>query len=321
MYKKIKNLEQEVNKVIVGQEYMVRGLILALLSNGHILVNGCPGLAKTLAVKTLSNLIDGKFSRVQFVSDLMPHDILGVEVMDPVTGKIAFRKGPIFANLVLADEINRASPRTQSALLQSMQEREVTVGGETFDLPSDVFMVLATLNPFEMRGTYELPETSIDRFMMMLEVGYPDKDSERRVAVEDFENKSKNLTPIINMGDIVKAREACSKILLSEQATNYIVDLVRATRNGRKDINLGVSPRGAETLVKASRALAFLEGQSHVSPRHIKTLAPDVFRHRILRSDLARQKGITSDEIIEEILKGVAIYGGGGMNGLACRGA
>jgi len=297
-----------INAVIIGQEHMVRGLMLALLSNGHILLESVPGLAKTLAVKTLANLINADFSRIQCVSDLMPHDILGVEVMNPVTHEIGFKKGPIFSNLVLADEINRASPKTQSALLQSMQEREVTVGGETFPLPSDIFMVLATLNPSEQRGTYELPETSIDRFTMKLRVEYPDRDSERRVAVEDFEKQSKDLAPIINIEDIVKAREVCSQILLTEQANNYIVDLVRATRIKRKDIKLGVSPRGAETLVKVSRALAFLNGHNYVSPHEIKGLVPDVFRHRILRSDLARQKGITSDEIIKEILKGVAIY-------------
>jgi len=308
MYQKIKALEKQVNEVIIGQEYLVRGLIIALLSNGHLLIESVPGLAKTLAVKTLSNLINGKFSRIQFVSDLLPHDILGVEVMDPTSHKISFKRGPIFANLVLADEINRSSPKTQSALLQAMQEREVTIGGETFPLPSDVFMVLATLNPSEQRGVYELPETSIDRFMMKLAVSYPDRDSERRVAVEDFEGQSRALTPIINMEDIVRAREACSEILLSKQANNYIVDLVRATRKKRKDVKLGVSPRGAETLVKASRALAFLNGHSYVSPHEIKSLVPDVFRHRILRSDLARQKGTTSGEIIKEILKGVAIY-------------
>jgi len=310
MYQKIKALEEEVNKVIVGQEYMVRGLILALLSNGHVLIESVPGLAKTLAVKTLSNLINAAFSRIQFVSDLLPHDILGVEVMNPATHEISFKRGPIFANLVLADEINRASPKTQSALLQAMQEREVTVGGETLPLPSDVFMVLATLNPSEQRGVYELPETSIDRFMMKLAISYPDRDSERRVAVEDFEVQSRRLIPIIDLEDIVRAREICSKTLLSQQANNYIVDLVRATREKRKDTKLGVSPRGAETLVKASRALAFLNGHSYVSPHEIKSLVPDVFRHRILRSDLARQRGITSDGIIEEILKGVPIYGG-----------
>jgi MoxR-like ATPase len=297
----------EVGKVIVGQKYMVERLLIGLLADGHILLEGVPGLAKTLAVSTLARTVEAKFQRIQFTPDALPADITGTLIYQPQEMKFVPRKGPIFANLILADEINRAPAKVQSALLEAMQERQVTIGETTYPLPKP-FLVLATQNPIEQEGTYPLPEAQVDRFMLKLSVGYPSRDEEleilNRVAVGDPVQTS----VVVKPEEILKAREAAHRIYVDERVKKYIVSLVHCTRKpsdfGLKMDDLvryGASPRASIYLTKAAQAYAFLKHRAYVTPEDVKVMGPDVLRHRILRSYEAEAEGIG----VEDIIRGV----------------
>jgi MoxR-like ATPase len=304
-------LTDEIGKVIVGQRYLIERLLIGLLADGHILIEGVPGLAKTLAVRTLSDAVKTEFRRIQFTPDLLPGDLTGTMVY--TDGKFTPRKGPIFANFILADEINRAPAKVQSALLEAMQERQVTIGDKSYPLPRP-FLVLATQNPIEQEGTYPLPEAQVDRFMLKLRVGYPDREEEfiiqERMTVKDIPG----VTPIIVPDDILKAREAVYKIYIDEKVKNYIVDIVMASRDPEeykldiKDlIAYGASPRATIYLNMAGRAHAFLQGRAYVTPDDIKSIGPDVLRHRIILSYEAEAEELTSDDIVQKIFDGVEV--------------
>ncbi len=304
-------LTDEIGKVIVGQSYLIERLLIGLLADGHILIEGVPGLAKTLAVRTLSDAVKTEFKRIQFTPDLLPGDLTGTMVFSE--GKFTPRKGPIFANFILADEINRAPAKVQSALLESMQERQVTIGEQTYPLPNP-FLVLATQNPIEQEGTYPLPEAQVDRFMLKLKVGYPGRDEEyaiqERMTVKDIPT----VTPVITPEEILKAREAVYKIYIDEKVKNYIVDIVMASREPDKynlDIKdliaYGASPRATIYLNMAGRAHAFLQGRAFVTPDDIKSIGPDVLRHRVILSYEAEAEELTSEDIVQKIFDGVEV--------------
>jgi len=302
-------LRAEIGKVIIGQKYLVDRLLVGLLSNGHVLLEGVPGLAKTLSVKTLAAAIHTGFQRIQFTPDLLPADLLGTQIYSPKDGTFSTKRGPIFTNLLLADEINRAPAKVQSALLEAMQERQVTLGGETHKLPSP-FLVLATENPIEQEGTYPLPEAQVDRFMLKLRITYPSIEEEKQIleamAVTD---KHFAVTPVVEPDTIFRAQKVVSEIYMDEKIKDYILSIVFATREPEKYklaikdyLRYGASPRATIYLAVAARAQAFLQGRGYVTPQDVKTIAPDVLRHRIIASYEAEAEELTTDDLIVRIL-------------------
>ncbi len=307
-------LQEELGRVIVGQKYLLDRLLLGLLANGHLLLEGVPGLAKTLAVKTLAGAIRTGFARVQFTPDLLPADLIGTLVFNPKDGDFQTKLGPIFSNLVLADEINRAPAKVQSALLEAMQERQVTIGEKTFPLP-DPFLVLATQNPLDQEGTYQLPEAQLDRFMLKLNVTYPSRAEERTILdLMGTSAKLPSVSGVVAPEDIIAARDVVNSIYVDDRVKDYIVDIVFATRDPaayklKLDglIRCGASPRATINLTIAARAHAFLQGRGYVTPQDVKTIGPDVLRHRILVSYEAEAEEITSEGIVGRIFSGLAV--------------
>ena len=308
-------LKQEIGQVIVGQKYLIDRLVIGLLANGHVLLEGVPGLAKTLAVKTLSDCIQGEFKRIQFTPDLLPADVVGTLIYSPNQGEFTTKKGPIFTNLLLADEINRAPAKVQSALLEGMQERQVTIGDETFPLPSP-FLVLATENPIDQEGTYPLPEAQMDRFMLKLVVDYPDRSEELKILDANANvSVHREVSPVVDAETIFRSRELVDQIYLDEKLKGYLVDIVLATRkpgdHGLSDlepfIRFGASPRATISLALAAKAIAFTQGRSFVTPQDLKDIAPDVLRHRVIVSYEAEAENVNSDEIIQRILDTVPV--------------
>jgi MoxR-like ATPase len=309
----IQQINQELSKVIVGQRYVIDRLLIALLANGHILIEGVPGLAKTLSVKTLSKCIQTKFQRIQFTPDLVPADLIGTRVYNPKDGNFTTKKGPIFANLILADEINRAPAKVQSALLEAMQERQVTIGDNTFKL-DDPFLVLATQNPIEQEGTYPLPEAQVDRFMLKIRIGYPDKKEEKEIMERMAGHEPKEVNPVVSPQDIVKAREIVSEIYIDEKVKDYIVDLVCATRapeeyklDIKNLIAYGASPRASIYLNIASKAHAFIHGRGYVTPEDVKSIGMDVLRHRIIVTYEAEAEELTSEDVVKKVFDQIEV--------------
>jgi len=308
-------LRQEIGKVIVGQKYLIDRLIVGLLANGHVLLEGVPGLAKTLAVKTLADCIKADFKRIQFTPDLLPADVVGTLIYSPNQGEFSTKKGPIFANLLLADEINRAPAKVQSALLEGMQERQVTIGDKTFPLPTP-FLVLATENPIDQEGTYPLPEAQMDRFMLKLVVDYPDREEELKILDSNANVSVKHqVSPVVDAETIFRARDMVDQIYLDNKLKGYLVDLVLSTRKpgqyGASEldafIRFGASPRATISLALASKAVAFMNERSFVTPQDIKDVAPDVLRHRIIVSYEAEAEDVSSDDIIGKLLETVPV--------------
>jgi MoxR-like ATPase len=306
-------VKAELHRVIVGQEYLLDRLLIALIADGHILLEGVPGLAKTKTLTALTRVMDAQMNRIQFTPDILPSDVIGTEVYRPNSGDFQIRKGPVFTNLLLADEINRAPAKVQSALLQAMQEREVTIGEQTFRLPRP-FMVLATQNPLEQEGTYPLPEAQVDRFLMKIKVGYPSFDDE--VAIVELASRPATADPELNvvlpMQQIEQLRLLAQDVYVDPKIDRYIVSLVHATRNAEAYglqglIEWGASPRASIALKVTARALAFMRGRTFVTPEDVKSVAPDVLRHRILVTFEAEARSIDTDEIVRVLLKGVAI--------------
>jgi MoxR-like ATPase len=304
----IRPLFSELNKVIVGQKYLVDRLVVGLLANGHILLEGVPGLAKTLSVKSLASAIHAKFSRLQFTPDMLPADVVGTQIYNPQSGGFSTRKGPIFANLVLADEINRAPAKVQSALLEAMQERQVTIGETTYPL-EEPFLVLATQNPIEQEGTYPLPEAQVDRFMLKLKVGYPSRAEERQILeLMGHTGKLPSVDPILEAQQILEARRVANEIYVDDKVKDYIVDIVCATRDPeaykidiKPFIQLGASPRATIALTLCARAFAFLQGRGYVTPQDVKSIGMDVLRHRVSVTYEAEAEDKTSETIIQKI--------------------
>ena len=305
----LQDLLAEINKVMVGQETLVERVLIGLLADGHILLEGVPGLAKTLLIKTTSEAIQADFSRIQFTPDLLPADLIGTQIYNPRSGEFSVHEGPIFANLILADEINRAPAKVQSALLEAMQERQVTIGSETF-IMDDLFLVMATQNPIEQEGTYPLPEAQVDRFMLKVKVDYPTRSEERLIIDRMTGASLPTVNPVVTPGDILRARNMVRQIYVDDKIKEYVLDLVLTTRhpgtNGLSDLNnlidFGASPRASINLIAASRAHAFIKGRGFVTPEDIKQIAPDVQRHRIITSYEAEAENITSDHIVRRIL-------------------
>jgi MoxR-like ATPase len=309
------DLIAEVGKVVVGQEAMISRLVVGILTGGHVLLEGVPGLAKTLTVRTLAEAIDTGFSRIQFTPDMLPSDVIGTEIFNPREGTYSVKQGPLFSNLVLADEINRAPAKVQAALLEAMQERQVTIGGKTFKF-DEPFLVLATQNPIEQEGTYPLPEAQVDRFMLKVVVGYPSKEDERKIVDRMATGQP---TPVVSAvatpAQILAARKAVDQVFVDEKVKGYVVDLVHATRDpkaaGFSDldgmIEMGASPRASLFLTRGAKASAFLQGRSYATPHDVKNLALDVLRHRIAVTYEAEAQGKTSEDIIERILAGVLV--------------
>lgn len=311
----VQNLISEFERSIVGQKYLIERLLVALLSNGHILIEGVPGLAKTLAVKVLSGSIRTKFQRIQFTPDLLPADLVGTLVYNPKDGTFTTKKGPVFANIILADEINRAPAKVQSALLEAMQERQVTIGGDTFPL-DEPFMVLATQNPIEQEGTYPLPEAQVDRFMLKINVTYPSIEEEHRIMKRmAFTNKNIAVNAVVGPEDIQRARSVVNDIYMDEKIEKYILDIVFATREPKKYrlneldglIQYGASPRASIYLNIASKAYAFIQGRGYVTPQDVKSIGPDVLRHRVIVSYEAEAEEKTSDDIIKKIFEEIEV--------------
>ena len=308
-------LKSEIGRVIVGQKYLVDRLIVGLLANGHVLLEGVPGLAKTLAVKTLSQCLRADFKRIQFTPDLLPADVLGTLIYSPSKGEFTTKKGPIFTNLLLADEINRAPAKVQSALLEGMQERQVTIGDETYPLPQP-FLVLATENPIDQEGTYPLPEAQMDRFMLKLVVNYPDREDELRILNANANvSVSHTVNPVVDAETIFRSRKLVDGIYLDEKLKGYLVDVVLATRNpdtyGASElsafIRFGASPRATISLALASKAVAFMNGRSFVTPQDIKDVGLDVLRHRVIVTYEAEAENVTSDDIIKKIFETIPV--------------
>ena len=308
-------LKTEIGKVIVGQKYLVDRLLTGILANGHVLLEGVPGLAKTLAVKTMASAMTAKFNRIQFTPDLLPADIVGTLIFNQQKGEFVTQKGPIFANIILADEINRAPAKVQSALLEAMQERQVTIGAQTYPLP-EPFLVLATQNPIDQEGTYQLPEAQVDRFMFKLKIDYPDMKEERLIL--DLMAKtavSEEVNKIVTPEKIMAARKVVDEIYMDDKIKDYIVDIVLATRKpekyGLKElenmVQFGASPRATIALALAAKAHAFMEGRGYVVPQDIKDLAPDILRHRIIVTYEAEAEGLDSEFVIEKTLNKVAV--------------
>jgi len=313
--KKCTDLISEVGRVLVGQDALVTRLLIGLLSGGHVLLEGVPGLAKTLAVRSLARAIHTGFSRIQFTPDMLPADVIGTEIFNPKEATYSVKKGPVFSNLILADEINRAPAKVQAALLEAMQERQVTIGRESFAL-QEPFLVMATQNPIEQEGTYPLPEAQVDRFMLKVLVSYPSCDEERRI-VDRMEGGKPipEVDAITSPDEILQARQVADRIWVDDKVRDYVVDLVRATRDpsalgvpGLEGmIETGASPRASIYLVKAGKAHAFLQGRGYVTPHDMKTLAPDVLRHRIILTYEAEAEGKTTDDLVRAILDNVPV--------------
>ena len=307
-------IKLEMNKVIVGQTHMTERLLIGLLGNGHILLEGVPGLAKTLAITSLANIIDAKFSRIQFTPDLLPADLLGTLIYSMKNEEFVVKKGPIFANFILADEINRSPAKVQSALLEAMQERQVTIGDNTFML-EEPFLVMATQNPIEQEGTYPLPEAQVDRFMLKVVISYPKKSEEKQILRQNITNVYAKTNTILKPEDVLKARELVRQIYLDEKIENYITDIVFASRYPKEYhlekfsgmISFGASPRASINLALAAKALAFIRKRGYVIPEDIRSIAHDVMRHRIGLTYEAEAENITSEDIINEILNSVEV--------------
>jgi MoxR-like ATPase len=310
----IKPIQDEIARVVVGQRYLVDGLLTGLLTNGHILLEGVPGLAKTLTVKTLASCIHTGFSRIQFTPDLLPADLIGTLIYNPRTGEFTTKQGPLFSNLILADEINRAPAKVQSALLEAMQERQVTIGDTTYKL-ADPFLVLATQNPLEQEGTYQLPEAQLDRFMLKLRIGYPTKAEERKILDLMATSAPKlDVLRIVEPADIIRSRNLVNEIYVDDRVKDYIVDVVFATREPAAYklplegmIRYGGSPRATIALTLAARARAFIAGRGYVTPQDVKTVGPDVLRHRIIVSYEAEAEEMTTEQIIETIFANLPV--------------
>lgn len=310
----VTNLVTGMNQVIVGQKHLVDSLLISLLSDGHVLLEGVPGLAKTLAIKTLSQLVDVKFSRVQFTPDLLPADVVGTMIYSQKDESFHVKKGPVFANFVLADEINRAPAKVQSALLEAMQEHQVTIGEQTFTLPNP-FLVMATQNPIEQEGTYPLPEAQVDRFMLKVVIDYPTLEEEKMIIRENLQGSMPKVTPVTTADDILKAREVVRQVYIDEKIEKYIADIVFATRYpdryGLADlkdmITFGGSPRASINLAKTSRAYAFIKHRGYVVPEDVRAVAHDVLRHRIGLSYEAEASNLTSEEIVSRIINKVEV--------------
>ena len=310
----VRVLVGEIGKVIVGQKYLIERLLVGLLADGHVLLEGVPGLAKTLSVKTLSAAIQTTFHRIQFTPDLLPADVIGTLIYNPKDGEFRIKKGPVFANLILADEINRAPAKVQSALLEAMQERQVTIGEQTFKLP-EPFLVLATQNPIEQEGTYPLPEAQVDRFMLKLSIQYPSKPEEREIMDRMAETGKQIVTqPVVTPEQILKARKVVDAVYMDEKIKNYIVDLVHATREPKTYnidvgglIQYGASPRATIYLAIAAKAYAFLQGRGYVTPQDVKTIGMDVLRHRVIVSYEAEAEEMASEDIIKRIFDEVPV--------------
>ncbi len=306
----VQPLRHEISRVIVGQEHLIDRLLVGLVGNGHLLLEGVPGLAKTLSLKTLAAAASVKFQRLQFTPDMLPADIVGTMIYNPREGSFHTKHGPVFSNLVLADEINRAPAKVQSALLEAMQERQVTLGDETYKLP-DPFLVMATQNPLEHEGTYPLPEAQVDRFMLKVIVGYPTRTEERAILDTMASTEPPfEVTPVVTIDDIIRARRVVNTIYIDDKVKDYIVDIVLATRDPQSygvDLNgyiqNGASPRATINLTVAARASAFLQGRGYVTPQDVKDLAPDVLRHRVMASYEAEAENITADDIVKKILE------------------
>jgi MoxR-like ATPase len=303
-----------MNQQIIGQKHLIESLLIGLLSDGHVLLEGVPGLAKTKAIKTLASLIDAQFSRIQFTPDLLPADIIGTMIYSQQDGDFISKKGPIFANFVLADEINRAPAKVQSALLEAMQERQVTIGNETFPLPKP-FLVLATQNPIEQEGTYPLPEAQVDRFMLKVVIDYPKLEEEKLIIRQNISGKESEVRPILRTNDIIDAREIVRQVYIDEKIEQYIADIVFATRYPEKYnlkelkdyISFGGSPRASIHLALTARAYAFIKRRGYVIPEDVRAVAHDVLRHRIGLSYEAEASNVTSEEIISRILNSVEV--------------
>ncbi len=310
----VEKINKEVSKVIVGQKYMVDRLLIGLLGNGHVLLEGVPGLAKTLAVKTLSATIQTKFQRIQFTPDLLPADLLGTLIFDQRKSDFTVKKGPIFSNLILADEINRSPAKVQSALLEAMMERQVTIGDTTYKL-SDPFLVLATQNPIEQEGTYPLPEAQVDRFMLKLSIGYPNRTEELEIMRRNVKANTETAQPVVTPEDIVRARGVVSEVYMDEKVENYIVDIVFATREPKKFglddlenlIQFGASPRASIYLAQAAKAHAFLRGRGYVTPEDVRSIGLDVLRHRVLLTYEAEAEEKTQEDIVRMVLNKIEV--------------
>ncbi len=311
-------LTREVGRQIVGQKHMVEGLLIGLLSNGHVLLEGVPGLAKTLTITTLAKAIDAKFSRIQFTPDLLPADLVGTMIYSQKSESFQVKKGPIFSNFILADEINRAPAKVQSALLEAMQERQVTIGEQTYPL-EEPFLVLATQNPIEQEGTYPLPEAQVDRFMLKVVIGYPKKEEEREILhkivnVKELDNGSEGKT-LLKPADIVRAREVVREVYMDEKIENYITDIVFATRYPEQYgleklkglVSYGASPRGSINLAAAAKAYAFLRRRGYVIPEDVRAVAMDVLRHRVGLTYEAEAENVSSEELVNEVLNRVDV--------------
>jgi MoxR-like ATPase len=307
-------ISAEVGRAIVGQKYLINRLLVGLLSDGHILIEGVPGLAKTYAVRTLASAIKTKFQRIQFTPDLLPADIIGTMIYNQRTNEFTVSKGPIFANFILADEINRAPPKVQSAMLEAMQERQVTIGKETFKL-DEPFLVLATQNPIEQEGTYPLPEAQVDRFLLKLRITYPNKEEEKEIMERIANEGEPKINPVVLPKAICNARKLCREVYVDEKIKDYILDLVFATREPKKYglddleglIRYGASPRASIYLTVTARALAFLKRRGFVVPEDVKEMAPDILRHRLILTYEAEAEEITTDDVIQKILAGIEV--------------
>jgi len=310
----VQRVMDEIGKVIVGQKYVVERLLLGMLANGHILLEGVPGLAKTLAVTTLARTLRMKFQRIQFTPDLLPADLIGTLIYNPRTGEFTVKKGPIFANIILADEVNRAPAKVQSALLESMQERQVTIGEETFPLDKP-FLVLATQNPIEQEGTYPLPEAQVDRFMLKLKIVYPNRQEELQILDRmAYTEKLIEVEPVVSPEDIIRARAVVDEIYIDDKIKEYIVDIVFATREPKRYgldleqyIEWGASPRATLYLTVVSKAYAFLQGRGYVTPQDVKSIGMDVLRHRLIISYEAEAEDMTSEHIIQKVFDEIQV--------------
>lgn len=310
----VTDLVTGMNRIIVGQKHLVDCLLIGLLSDGHILLEGVPGLAKTLAIKTLSQLISGDFSRIQFTPDLLPADVIGTQIYSQKDESFHIKKGPVFANFVLADEINRAPAKVQSALLEAMQEHQVTIGDQTFKMPSP-FLVMATQNPIEQEGTYQLPEAQVDRFLLKVIIGYPSLEEEKLIIRENLKGSLPSVSPVTSIQEIMKAREIVNEVYLDEKIEQYIADIVFATRYpdryGLADLKemvaFGGSPRASISLAKAARAYAFIKHRGYVVPEDIRAVAHDVLRHRIGLSYEAEASHVTSEDIVSRLINRVEV--------------
>jgi len=310
----VDRLMNEVGKVIVGQQYMIDRILVGLLTGGHVLLEGVPGLAKTLTVRTLCDAIHAKFARIQFTPDLLPADLVGTVVYNQMKGEFTSKLGPVFANLVLADEINRAPAKVQSALLEAMQERQVTIGDKTYPLPSP-FVVMATQNPIEQEGTYPLPEAQIDRFMLMIKVGYPTREEERKIMDRMTAPEMVKIEPVVTPAELLDASKVVKQVYVDEKVKEYIVEVVFATRepakHGLKDlaplVEFGASPRASIALNLAARAHAFLRHRGYVTPEDVKAVGPDVLRHRLVLTYEADAEEVTSEDIVKRVFEVVEV--------------